>query len=308
MPPLPNGHIYTIYMDNLFTSTALFRLLREAGFGVCGTTRPHYSPDFPPKLRAIKDYYSDKLPWGTIVAVAVDRVLCIAWINNNAVLALSTVHTVNQVHDVILKWRKRPAPTSTNAINARKPFEGRGARAELEIPRFINDYNYNMGGVDIADQHRAAFKTQRKALRNWLPHWYWILDHTIINAFKLGRYAPGGFWTKKDHRDFRIQLYQQLFEFKLKGEKAKQATLLGTQRLEQPQQHTYAKLSPNRYPCAWCSHEKDVARSMSRTPSPKKRCFGDEIDPNIATNIPTGRCKRTMFGCVECGVFLCGFD
>ncbi len=59
------------------------------------------------------------------------------------------------------------------ARESRKPFEGMGARVELAIPRYIDDYNYNMGGVDIADQHRAAYSSQRKALRNWIPTWYW---------------------------------------------------------------------------------------------------------------------------------------
>ena len=47
-----------------------------------------------------------------------------------------------------------------------------------------------MGGIDIADQYRAAYKIQRKAMRNWLPYWYWMIDHTTINAFKMAVYSP----------------------------------------------------------------------------------------------------------------------
>ena len=37
---------------------------------------------------------------------------------------------------------------------------------ELEIPTFINDYNYNIGGVDIANQLRESFETYKAILRN----------------------------------------------------------------------------------------------------------------------------------------------
>ena len=68
---------------------------------------------------------------------------------------------------------------------------------EQLIPRYIDEYNYNMGGVDIADQHRNAFKTQRKALRNWVPQWYWMIDSATVNAFKVGVFAPGKHWTNR---------------------------------------------------------------------------------------------------------------
>ena len=61
LPPLPDGKTYTIYQDNLFTGTESFRVLRKLGIGACGTTRPHHSPDFPPKLKLLKDKYHDKL-------------------------------------------------------------------------------------------------------------------------------------------------------------------------------------------------------------------------------------------------------
>ncbi len=169
LPRLPEGQTYTLFLDNLFTNTVLFRELRAEGIGACGTIRPHLSLDFPQVLKELKELYGEKLPWGSLVAVPVDQVLCLGWIDNNTVLSLSTMHTVNRVADVVERWRKRPLATSTFARESRKPFEGMGARVELAIPRYIDDYNYNMGGVDIANQHRAAYSSQRKALRNWIP-------------------------------------------------------------------------------------------------------------------------------------------
>jgi hypothetical protein len=55
----------------------------------------------------------------------------------------------------------------------------------LPIPRAINDYNRYMGGVDIADQLQAGFSTQQRGVKPWRPLFYWLLDTTIINAFRL---------------------------------------------------------------------------------------------------------------------------
>ena len=44
---------YTMYIDNLFTSVFLFRLLRQNGIRACGTTRASRSL-FPPMLQAMK--------------------------------------------------------------------------------------------------------------------------------------------------------------------------------------------------------------------------------------------------------------
>jgi len=289
LPTLQDGQTYTIYLDNLFTSTPLFRELKIVGIGACGTTRVNNSVDFPAVLQIMKEKYGHQLPWGTLVAVPVDGVLCLGWIDNNTVLSLSTVHTVNQVTDVIKRWRKRPAATSSNATIARIPFDGH-VRAELEVPRYINDYNYNIGGVDIADQHRQAFKTQRKAIKNWYPSWYWMLDHACINAFKIGVHAPGKHWTKRQHKDFRQLLYQELFAFAWKAEVNRQTTMLGTKRLDPTIYHSYIKLYEKRRACAWYSFQKTLSTSRSRTPSPRKRA------------------DQTSFGCVGCRVALCGVE
>ena len=42
-------------------------------------------------------------------------------------------------------------------VGCKEPYEHTRL---LPIPGVINDYNYHMGGVDIADQLRAGFLTQ----------------------------------------------------------------------------------------------------------------------------------------------------
>jgi hypothetical protein len=58
----------------------------------------------------------------------------------------------------------------------------------LPILGAIDDYNYYMGGVDIADQLREGFLTQQRGVKHWTPLFYWLLDSTIVNAFRLSEH------------------------------------------------------------------------------------------------------------------------
>jgi hypothetical protein len=72
---------------------------------------------------------------------------------------------VDIVKDFIEKSRKRSAKTLTNARIVQKAF-GSEHTKKLEIPLFIDDYNYYMGGVDLANQFRVAYETYRATFRN----------------------------------------------------------------------------------------------------------------------------------------------
>jgi len=56
-----------------------------------------------------------KLPWNTLLAKVVNNTLCLAWQDNNIVLALSNIHTIHNTDNFRDKIRKRPAnKTLTN--------------------------------------------------------------------------------------------------------------------------------------------------------------------------------------------------
>ena len=169
----------TIYMDNYFTSVPLFQSLRSLNYGAVGTTRLHNQ--FPQALSKLKKE-NLKLEWNTLLAQVVDDTLCLAWQDNNIVLALSTIHTIHTTQDFITRQRKRPAKTSTSGRIVRLVF-GDNPIKVLEIPVFIDDYNHNMGGIDIANQLRVSFETHRTTLRNWWPLFYWLIDIIIINSY-----------------------------------------------------------------------------------------------------------------------------
>jgi hypothetical protein len=75
-----------------------------------------------------------------------------------------------------------------------------------------------MGGVDIADQLRAGFSTQQRGFKPWRPLFYWLLDSTIINAFRLSEHQrKSKLASAKDkvcsaHRAFRTALVEALLK------------------------------------------------------------------------------------------------
>jgi hypothetical protein len=81
----------------------------------------------------------------------------------------------------------------------------------LPIPVTIDDYNHHMGGVDIADQLRAGFLTQQRGVKLCRPLFYWLLDSTIVNAFRLSEHQRKAQLRGKDkvrsaHQVFREAL------------------------------------------------------------------------------------------------------
>jgi hypothetical protein len=72
---------------------------------------------------------------------------------------------VDKAEDFVEKKRKRPAKTSTNSRLIRNVFRTKSVK-ELRIPSFIDDYNQNIGGVDLANQFKEAYETHKPSFRN----------------------------------------------------------------------------------------------------------------------------------------------
>jgi hypothetical protein len=278
---LPRRYI-TIYMDNYFTSIPLFAELQACKFGAVGTTRPH--KQFPSELSIIKKRFAKRLEWNTLLAAVVNDILCLAWQDNNIVLGLSNIHTVDKAEDFREKKRKRPAKTSTNGRLVRGVFGDLPVK-ELPIPCFIDDYNQYMGGVDLANQFRESYETHKPTFRNWWPLFYWLIDLACVNSYRLYQLHTVD-ERPLTHLQFRIELYCKLLGF---SEKAKLYSLrmgLGGKRVFNPEApHLHYWEQRPRGTCAWCLY--------------KQRCqkvLGKAIE---------GRAKRSIGGCVFCDVHLC---
>ena len=169
---------YLVFLDNLFLNVYIAHCLLEIGFFVMGTTRKN-AKGVPKEILAIKNQGKTKktdkddecvdgeeaisvkstatLVYNSLVAVIVGWCLIFVWQDNNAVLAITSAHSVHRGNDdTVLRLRRRPKATSTNAAMSRPVFEGQSTK-ELRIPKAIDDYNHGMNGIDTASQLRGGF-------------------------------------------------------------------------------------------------------------------------------------------------------
>jgi hypothetical protein len=76
-----------------------------------------------------------------------------------------TLFQPEPVNDFVAWQRKHPAKTTTSDSIVRIVFEDNLIK-ELLIPVFIDYYNYNIRGVDIANQLQKAYKTHKATQHN----------------------------------------------------------------------------------------------------------------------------------------------
>ena len=92
-----------------------------------------------------------------------------------------------------------------------------------------------MGGIDIANQLRESYKTHKATQRNWWPLFYWLIDVTVINSYRLYRVHMAELGQQPlSHLDFRIGLYTFLFAFHIKAKLRRLQLALGGNRLFNP--------------------------------------------------------------------------
>ena len=75
-------------------------------------------------------------------------------------MALSNIYTVYIINDFVVRQRKRLAKTFISDSIVCTVFRDDLIK-ELLILVFIDDYNHNIRGVDIANQLREAYKTYK---------------------------------------------------------------------------------------------------------------------------------------------------
>jgi len=287
-------------MDSYFTSVPLFHRLQQLLYGAVGTTRPH--KDFPEALCSL-NHSNSKLEWNTLLARVVNNTLCLAWQDNNIVLALSTIHTVHTAEDFVLRERKRPAKTSTSGRIVRAVF-GDQPTKELGIPTFIDDYNHNMGGVDIANQLRESYEVHKATKRNLWPLFYWLIDTIIINSYRLYQVhvkqqaqqrqqqeaqqsQQPSTTTKRmlSHSEFRTQLYRKLLSYSF-DVKIRHLQLRLSGKRHYPVGHGFGRVFDNCRVCDWCRYQAELCK-----------LHGGEF---AMKNLP-----RSRHGCTFCQVALC---
>ena len=229
----------------------LFSELQACKFGAISTTRPH--KEFPRVLKELKDRFSTKLKQNTLLGAIVQKTLCLAQQDNNVILALSNVYTINQAKDFREKVKKRPTKTLTNSRIVRRVF-GDNHKKELQIPCFIDDYNYYIGGVNLANQFRELYETYRLTFKTWWPLFYQLIDIAYVNLYKLYRLHT----TDKPftHLQFRTKLYCKLLGYSTKAKlQSLQVELGGKRVFNLDLQYLHYQEKRYKGTCVWCLYK-----------------------------------------------------
>jgi hypothetical protein len=81
----------------------------------------------------------------------------------------------------ITRYRKRLKKTFINSTIVREVFNGQ-PRKELEIPLFIDSYNYYMNSVDVANQLRATVTVYfSRNEKEFFPGMFWAINIILTN-------------------------------------------------------------------------------------------------------------------------------
>ncbi|CAG8481501.1 9425_t:CDS:2 [Cetraspora pellucida] len=75
---------------------------------------------------------------------------------------------------------------NTNANKVHSVF-GEASKKILLIPAVIDNYNYHIDGVDIADQLQGYYGTQVPVCHTWMLLFFWLLDTSIVNTFRISK-------------------------------------------------------------------------------------------------------------------------
>lgn len=244
-------------------------------------------------------------------------------------------------HDLttkVIRERKRPKPTSTNAKITRAPF-GDSARKDLPIPAFIDGYNHYMGAVDRANQLRKYFTIHfPRNEKEFFPGLFWCIDMVVTNSYKIhchinklknhrtGRPKP------EAHREFiedltNLLFLQQIKEFaetittkpypRFVRNQPKSGRLISLPTLPnigmiQTFNHTHIKRDKYDY-CQVCREEviKQKKKALDRQPKQLKSHDFNLIGPNLIENLyRSQRAKRargrsTLWYCQDCKFPIC---
>jgi len=133
----------------------------------------------------------------------------------------------------------------------------------------VHDYFFKARSVDVSNQLHYSYPTGRKAMRAWPRLAWWLIDISIVNAFKLWSIGK----DRPKQLEFREQLMHALVKLFGSNREAVQASRGANASVALAQEH-YSVQSEEERDCKQCS-----------------------VRPNNRT--------QTRFICAKCAVHLC---
>lgn len=291
------GFEFVIFHDNYFTYPRTIQAFREKGVAVTGTARGKRG--WPPNVLKVPEnhLYND-------LYYCVDDFnnLVLKWVDNNVVLMVTTAHNPS---DFVEKVRRRSRLTDTNKNHVQSVWGSQSTMA-IEIPRVIDDYNCNMGGVDVCDQRIASYAAGLRCRRTWMPFLLQCLHFARNNAYVVYREKNTNPQSQKDFvmdllRESirRVNVMKAGSRMELRNNPSqtgiparalkrfrtsKNHPILPEKRLDEPRELHTKVIFPQLRVCRFCSYLR--AKSA--------------LDQGLPVKV-----RRSTRGCSHCEVHLC---
>nr|XP_054930729.1 piggyBac transposable element-derived protein 4-like [Dermacentor andersoni] len=173
---LGKGH--SLFVDNWYSSPALFNCLQDKKTNACGTVRTN---------RKGLPNFSKKMKKGEAESYHTKALLALKWHDKR------DVHVLTSMHDALLEDTGKV--DRVTGENKRKPA-------------CVLEYNMKMGLVDKTDMMMSFSESIRKSLKWYKKFFFHIMDMCLLNAFILWRENGG----RKTLGELRLNVVYQLIQ------------------------------------------------------------------------------------------------
>ncbi|KAF3850836.1 hypothetical protein F7725_012608 [Dissostichus mawsoni] len=197
--PLPLlGGGYALFVDNFYTSPALFEDLSTQNIGCCGTIRKNQIGFPQTELNDLPK----KAERGDLRWIRKGKLLFVKWMDRCEVSMCSTVHEA----------------FSGQTVRRKVKEAGVSQTKTVSIPDAVVDHNQNMGVRDVSDALIAHYNVQNKKMKWYKAFFYNFMDISVMNSFLLHKelYKMRNYPSSmKPHtqKSFREHLAAEMLEF-----------------------------------------------------------------------------------------------
>jgi len=156
---------HKLFIDNLFTSLPLLKILADNGIYTIGTLRVNRAKE---AVAGLVDSKLLKRGWNSITS-SEDNITVMRWQDNRPVHVIST-YAGAEPEDEAERWDRKTRTT----VHVPRPFA-------------IAEYNRFMGGVDLCDRMVAHYPHGFKNRKWYLRVFFHLMNIALTNAWIIWR-------------------------------------------------------------------------------------------------------------------------
>lgn len=186
------GTGYHVYVDNFYTSAALFRQLHQVGFGACGPVRESRQGFPRTQLNALpKTAGRGNMRW-----IRKGCLLFVKWKDTKDISMCSTIHKAYSGRTTEMRFKSR---------------DGAWSHQKLPVPDAVMDYNWYMGTMEQSNALCKYFSVSDKTMRWYRKLFLNFVDIAVVNSFIIHKeLAQGKGSTPLTQKKFREILCWEL--------------------------------------------------------------------------------------------------